>query len=638
MTGRILPAGSQDSPDAMSKRLAGRQKAHPQSQRTLPHTSNDGAFLVPLFSSIQRAEYLVCTAIWIATLIFFWSWWLHPEHNIGGLRFALVTMMLAWVTFLPLYFIAIFFNSRAPARDRKPPDGLRVAMVVTKAPSEPFTVVAETLEAMLRQTYPHDTCLCDEDPSAETIAWCVARGIGISTRKGRLDYHRQTWPRRTRCKEGNLAFFYDHYGYENYDIVSQLDADHVPSETYLEEMLKPFCDPSVGYVSAPSICDKNAAQSWSARSRLYAEGTLHGALQAGYNAGWAPLCIGSHYAVRTTALKEIGGLGPELAEDHSTTLMMNAHGWRGVHAIDAIANGHGPHTFADLAMQEFQWSRSLVMILLQYSPVYLPMLPWRLRFQFVFSQLWYPLFSLFMAIMYAMPIVALIFDVNFVNVTYPEFLVHFAPISLVLVIMAFRWRAGGWCRPLNVKVLGWEGILFLFARWPWSLAGTIAALHSWVSGRVVDFRVTPKGNDLVGHLPFRVLIPYATLSLASALPALLLDTIDAARGFYIFASLNAALYAVLLLVIVLRHAKENNLWRQLTSMSATVAQAFLALVVMGVPVAATSIHGATGLEAIAWGTDSLGLTKVTYPIAGAGQDGSGVRHVILPDWLGGESQ
>ena len=262
------------------------------------------------------------------------------------------------------------------------------------------------------------------------------------SRKGRADYHRQTWPRRTRCKEGNLAFFYDHYGYENYDIVSQLDADHVLSDTYLEEVLKPFCDPSVGYVSAPSICDKNAAQSWSTRSRLYAEGTLHGALQAGYNAGWAPLCIGSHYAVRTAALKEIGGLGPELAEDHSTTLMMNAHGWRGVHAIDAIANGHGPQTFSDLATQEFQWSRSLVMILVQYSPVYLPMLPRRLKLQFLFSQLWYPLFSLFMAMMYGMPIVALIFDVNFVSVTYPEFFVHFAPISLVLMIMAFRWKSG----------------------------------------------------------------------------------------------------------------------------------------------------------------------------------------------------
>ncbi|MBP0651757.1 hypothetical protein J8J40_32320, partial [Mycobacterium tuberculosis] len=83
---------------------------------------------------------------------------------------------------------------------------------------------------------------------------------------------------------------------------------------------------------APSICDRNAADSWSARGRLYAEASLHGALQCGYNNGWTPLCIGSHYAVRTKALRSIGGLGPELAEDHSTTLMMAAGGWRGVHA------------------------------------------------------------------------------------------------------------------------------------------------------------------------------------------------------------------------------------------------------------------------------------------------------------------
>jgi cellulose synthase (UDP-forming) len=79
------------------------------------------------------------------------------------------------------------------------------------------------------------------------------------------------------------------------------------------------------------------------------------------------------------ALKEIGGLGPELAEDHSTTLMMNAFGWRGVHALDAIAHGEGPRTFADLVTQEFQWSRSLVMVLLQYSPTYVARLPLRLK-------------------------------------------------------------------------------------------------------------------------------------------------------------------------------------------------------------------------------------------------------------------
>ena len=257
----------------------------------------------------------------------------------------------------------------------------------------------------------------------------VVSTIFVSTRKARSDYQRPYWPRRARCKEGNLAFFYDHYGYANYDFVAQLDADHVPCPTYLKEILKPFADPRVGYVSAPSICDKNASESWSARGRLYVEGTFHGALQAGYNDGWAPLCIGSHYAVRTAALQHIGGLGPELAEDHSTTLFMNAHGWRGVHAISAIAHGDGPRTFADLVVQELQWSRSLVTILLRYSPIFVPFLSAKTRFQFVFSQLWYPLFSLFMAVMFAMPLAALVFDFNYVNVTFIDFETHFLPVS-----------------------------------------------------------------------------------------------------------------------------------------------------------------------------------------------------------------
>ena len=33
--------------------------------------------------------------------------------------------------------------------------------------------------------------------------------------------------------------------------------------------MRPFADPAVGYVAAPSICDANAAESWAARARLY---------------------------------------------------------------------------------------------------------------------------------------------------------------------------------------------------------------------------------------------------------------------------------------------------------------------------------------------------------------------------------
>ena len=590
--------------------------------------------MVPVFSGWQRVEYGLGAIAWAGALVYFWSWWFEPANHTNLCGSILLTAILAWVTLLPGYFIFLFFHAQRPNGPLNLPAGSRIAMVVTKAPSEPFAVVAETLRAMLAQKVPHDTWLADEDPSPATLAWCREHGVQVSTRKGRADYHRQTWPRRTRCKEGNLAFFYDHYGYDRYDFVAQLDADHVPERDYLFHMLRPFADRKVGYVSAPSICDRNAAESWSARGRLHAEASMHGSLQAGYNNGLAPLCIGSHYAVRTAALREIGGLGPELAEDHSTTLMMNAHGWRGVHALDAVAHGDGPRTFADLVTQEFQWSRSLVMILVQYSPRFVRSLPARMKFQFLFSQFWYPLFSFFMALMYALPIAALLAGDSFVAVTYPDFIAHFLPQSVLLIALAFRWRASGTFRPHDAKILSFELVLFQYARWPWALAGTLAALRDWATGSFVDFRVTPKGASEVDPLPLRVLAPYGFLAIVSILPVLLIaDAGESSRGFYVFATVNAAIYALLLAVIVIQHARENVVRYRRAAYRPALAASLLVLTVL--PGLAVTLHGRDGIEALAWGTKSFTLFENRFSVAGAGVGGRDLhRTVFNPRWRG----
>ncbi|WP_284255209.1 glycosyltransferase family 2 protein [Brucella sp. bbatCR03] len=586
----------------------------------------------PVFGGWRRVEYLLGAGVWVAAIIYFWHWWLQPANHTYLVGSILVTAILAWVTLLPAYFIFLFFRARRPVGPLNLPAGSRIAMVVTKAPSEPFGVVAETLRAMLAQNVPHDTWLADEDPSPETLAWCREHGVFVSTRRGRADYHLHTWPRRTRCKEGNLAFFYDHYGYERYDFVAQLDADHVPTEGYLFEMLRPFADPAIGYVSAPSICDRNAHESWSARGRLYAEASMHGSLQAGYNNGLAPLCIGSHYAVRTVALREIGGLGPELAEDHSTTLMMNAGGWRGAHALDAIAHGDGPRTFADLVTQEFQWSRSLVMILLQYSPRLVRTLPFRMKFQFLFSQFWYPLFSAFMALMFMLPIIALVAGQNFVAVTYPDFLAHFVPQAVILILLAYRWRASGTFRPFDAKILSFEATLFLFARWPWALAGTLAALRDWATGSFVDFRVTPKGASEVDPLPLRVLAPYGVMAILSIMPVLLIrDASESSRGFYVFAIMNALAYVVLLLVIIVQHARENTVRYRTRFYQPALAASLLAL--MALPAVATVERGRDGIVALSWGTRSFSLFDDRFSVAGAGIGGRDIHKVIFnPHW------
>ncbi|OWV81235.1 N-acetylglucosaminyltransferase [Rhizobium sp. R634] len=580
----------------------------------------------PVFAGWKRAVYGFGILCWLASLGFFWIWWCQSAHIISWAAFVVITAVLAWITLVPAYFILIFLDARTVSPLARLPQG-RVAMVVTKAPSEPFAVVRATLQAMLNQVgVDFDVWLADEDPSDETRRWCAEHGVQISTRKGVAEYHRTAWPRRTRCKEGNLAYFYDHFGYERYDFVAQFDADHVPTPTYLREILRPFADPEIGYVSAPSICDANADLSWAARGRLYAEASLHGSLQTGYNNGWAPLCIGSHYAVRTAALRQIGGLGPELAEDHSTTLMMNAGGWRGVHAVDAIAHGDGPANFADLVVQEFQWSRSLVTILLQYSRRYVAPLPWRLKFQFVFSQLWYPLFSAFMAVMFLLPVAALLTGQVFVDVTYPDFLLHFTPMSIVLTLFAFFWRATGTFRPYNAKLFGWEGLAFIFLRWPWSLAGSLAAVRDHISGSFVDFRITPKGKQQQHSLPLRVIVPYIGLAgLCAAAMALATDA-AAAQGFYIFAAMNLSIYLALTVLIVVRHAIENDLSMLPQSRGPWFATAMgLAICVTGGMQAGN--HGLRSLEALSHGQTIVSFSQSQFTVAGAGLGGGKTRIV-----------
>lgn len=590
--------------------------SQPSDTQSPAATGGDGR--ASLFNPHQRRVYIVLSLIWAAAAVWFWQWWLTQSHVIGWPAYIFATIPLAWVHILQLFFVYVLLHAARPVAPVPKPGQWRVAMVVTKTPSEPFEVLQKTLHAMLEQDYPHDTWLADEDPSDQTRDWCAQHGVRMSCRKGIAEYHRPVWPRRTRCKEGNLAYFYDHWGYERYDIVSQLDADHVPQPGYLIEMLRPFADPAVGYVSAPSICSANAPQSWAARTRLHTEAGFHGLFQTGYTRAFAPMCIGSHYAVRTRALALVGGLGPDLAEDHSTTLLLNAGGWRGVHAIDAIAFGDGPASVADMVTQEFQWSRSLVTLLLQHTGRSLRHLPGRLKFLFVFCQLWYPLFALTAAMLYLAPIIALTFNIRFAEVTYPAFLAYAVPSHLVLTLIAFRISADGFFRPREAPVISWEKALFLALQWPWTAWGCLMALRDKVTGRFVDFRITPKGASAAQSLPWKVLLLYAGLALGAALPVIFADGLSNARGFLLLALLNSGLYAALAAVIVWHHLADTGAGWRAQSRRVSGAQAAVAVLVVATALGGLVMRGTEGLHALAFGLEPLQLVQVKYGVAGAG--------------------
>lgn len=571
-------------------------------------------FWVPVLSRSQRNLLILSLIPGIVTTIAFWAWWFSPNHVISSPNMVVATLLVGYELTIPAYFYFFVLRMKKVNPFLEPDPIWSVAAVVTKAPSEPWETVKNTLQAMLKQDMSHDTWLADEDPSPEAVEWCRDNNVMISSRRGIPEYHQSDWPRREKCKEGNLAYFYDKYGYERYDFVSQLDADHVPQSNYLRTILRPFHDEKIGYVAAPSICDSNRELSWAARGRLYAEASLHGPLQAGYNQHWAPLCIGSHYAVRTSALKSIGGVGPELAEDHSTSLMMNAAGWKGAFQIDAIAHGEGPRTFIDCITQEFQWSRSLMMILLRWTPKFWEGLSKRHRSQFLFSQLWYPLFASASTVGYTVLLICLAKDNPLININYFQFITFMLCLSVGYSLPALCLSRFGVLRPTYRPLLSWEEPLFTIMRYPWVAWGILNGVFTHVTGRHVTFKVTPKGTSAAAPLPVNALFPYALLTCTLSLSVIYISSLHYAKGYYYLTLLTCFFIVAGMTLVYFLYHQELNLRKRLSLPAFLIALVpsillFIIALITRLSAGLAGISSSAGLEALKWTTNSNSNTQ-----------------------------
>lgn len=514
--------------------------------------------LVRALSVRNRIAVNLLAVGWLASAIAFWTWWFQPVHRAGWAGLALNSLLMLYITSIPAYFFLVI-RRLSRVSPELPMPATRVAFVVTRAPSEQWAMAQRTLEAMLAQRFPlpYDVWLCDEDPDDQVLDWCQSKDVLVSCRRGVDEYHRDCWPRRTRCKEGNLAYFYDHWGYRCYDVVAQLDCDHVPAPTYLAAMVRPFADSAVGYVAAPSVCDTNAPVSWSARGRLYREASWHGAIQLGHNGGLAPVCIGSHYAVRTQALAEIGGLGPELAEDFSTTFLLSSAGWQGAFAVDAEAHGEGPFTFADMLTQEFQWSRSLTTMLYDLLPHHLHRMRRRLRIRFLYAVAYYPLLALATATGLALPPIAIFTDLPWVNVNYFEFIAHLASLAVWPLLLTLMLRRRGLLRPATAPLVSWEGALFTIARLPYVAWGVLAATVRTARRQAITFRVTPKVRNGLERLPARLVVPYVVVSVGLSTSASYGESHSTRAGYVFLCLVGATSFAAVATAVPILHTVES---------------------------------------------------------------------------------
>jgi hypothetical protein len=353
-------------------------------------------------------------------------------------------------------------------------------------------------------------------------------------------------------------------------------------------MMRPFSSPGVGYVAAPSICNTNAGGSWAARGRLYKEASFHGPNQAGCNAGLAPACIGSHYAVRTSAIRQIGGIGPELAEDFTTSFLLNAQGWDGAFALDAEAHGEGPPTFSAMIVQEFQWSRSLTTVMLDLLPKKWTSLTWRLRARFSFALAHYSLLAIATLLGVAIIPIAAVSGTPWMEVNYVEFIIRWFGLSLPLFVITLILRHHRVLRPVDAKILAWETWLFCFTRWPYVALGVFAAVKEHIKPTQVTFKVTPKGDHGVHHLPTRLVAPYLAIAGLTGLAILERSGNRSVHGYVLLGLLETAIYLTVALLVIVLHAHETRQhakvsWRR--ALPTVVTPSVLLLIVTAIFVA-----------------------------------------------------
>lgn len=324
----------------------------------------------------QTVAFACLAALHAATLLAFVAWLLLPSHVPGsaivggggwrvdvaraGFVVVICIELCRIVQSLSLWVLAFAACDPVPMA---PPPGLRVALLTTIVPSrEPIALVAETLRAMRAVEYDGtvDVWILDEGDDPQVRAVAATLGVAHFSRRGIPELNRPAGEFRARSKAGNYnAWRALHEA--DYDLVAQIDPDHVPLPCFVERLAGYFADPDVAFVVAPHVYG-NPRESLVARGAASQQQLFSGVIQRGGNGLGAPLLVGTNHLYRPAAWQQIGGYQDSIIEDHLTSMRVqgtrnpaSGRRWKGIYTPDVVAIGEGPASWTDYFSQQTRW-------------------------------------------------------------------------------------------------------------------------------------------------------------------------------------------------------------------------------------------------------------------------------------------
>ncbi len=309
-----------------------------------------------------------CLAAWITQP----DWWVHPV-----LLGAMTLLLIYTVACQQLRWFSLLLIRRP--KPKSPQVGWRVGVATTIVPeAEPLEMLEETLRKLVEMDYPHDTWVLDEGDDMRVKAVCTRLGARHFSRKSLPRYHTAQGCFQARSKHGNYNAWLAEYGWAQYDIVVNVDPDHIPTPMFLHEVLGYFDDPRIGYVQAAQAY-YNQGASFIARGAAEETYAYYSATQMASYALGLPIVTGCHTAHRAAALKQVGGFAPHDADDLLITLLYRVAGWQGVYVPKILARGLTPVDWGSYLTQQRRWARSVLDIKIRLYPHLVGRLPRRER-------------------------------------------------------------------------------------------------------------------------------------------------------------------------------------------------------------------------------------------------------------------
>lgn len=416
-----------------------------------------------IFSLRQKLTLGALTSLFLLFLFRYMNWWFSLNHLPGNWQGT--AHLLDWSVFGLLSFV-VFITSilnignlfaiwhAAKPKHEKPRENLKVAFLTCFVPGkEPIEMLAETLKAMKNVRYAHDTWVLDEGNSAEVKKLCKDLDVKYFTRFGIAKYNQVEGYFRAKTKAGNHNSWADTNA-KDYDIVAQIDMDHVPEADYFEKTLGYFKDPKVGFIGMPQFY-KNT-ENWISKGAAEQAFYFHSVLQQGFYGCDMPFLIGTSHIYRTKALEQIGGYAPTIVEDHLTGMNFYAYGWKGVFVPEVLAKGEGPLNWVDYFNQQMRWSYGLFEIFFKHTPRLIFKLKWRQKINYFISQLYY-FTGVAVVIGIVLSFIYLVFGIRSANMSLFEWIKYSFPpflIAQTLLVYVHRFRID----PENEPVFGMLGM------------------------------------------------------------------------------------------------------------------------------------------------------------------------------------